>query len=159
MSHQQSHGEGSSKPYSNMRKIKNKLVLLGDVSVGKTSLATRYDDPSCRFQKNEMPLHVTSTMGAQFITLTLPVGENELQFDIWDTAGQERFKSLGALYYKTAKGALVVFDITVEKSFHRAKEWISELHQNAEPDIVISLVGNKTDLESERKVSREVRSA
>lgn len=97
-------------------------------------------------------------MGAQFITVTLPIGENELQFDIWDTAGQERFRSLGALYYKTAKGALVVFDITAEKSFQRAKEWISELHQNAEPDILISLVGNKIDLESERKVSREVRS-
>ena len=95
-------------------------------------------------------------MGAQFITVTLPIGENELQFDIWDTAGQERFKSLGALYYKTAKGALVVFDITAEKSFQRAKEWISELHQNAEPDILISLVGNKIDLESDRKVSREV---
>jgi len=78
-----------------------------------------------------------------------------LQFDIWDTAGQERFRSLGGLYYKSARGAIVVFDITVEKSLQRAKEWISELHQNAEPDIVIALVANKADLESERKISRQ----
>lgn len=130
-------------------KIKTKIVLLGDVSVGKTSLAHR-------FQKDEMPQNVTSTLGAQFITVTIEENDQELQFDIWDTAGQERFKSLGALYYKKARGAIVVFDITNEKSLARAKEWISELHQNAEPDIVIALVGNKADLEEERAVLKSV---
>ena len=78
-----------------------------------------------------------------------------MQFDIWDTAGQERFQALGALYYKNSKGALVVYDITSEKSFQRAKNWISELMENAEPDILITLVGNKQDLEQERKIGFE----
>lgn len=103
-----------------------------------------------------MPQNVTSTLGAQFMTVTMQEADTEMQFDIWDTAGQERFKSLGALYYKNAKGAIVVFDVTIEKSLQRAKEWISELNQNAEPDIVIALVGNKCDLESERVIQRAV---
>lgn len=134
-----------------LKKIKTKIVLLGDTSVGKTSLAHR-------FQKDEMPQNVTSTLGAQFITATFEEGDLELQFDIWDTAGQERFKSLGGLYYRNAKGAVVVYDITSEKTLQRAKEWIAELQQNAEPDIIICLVGNKTDLESQRAIKTEVAS-
>ena len=131
------------------KRIKTKIVLLGDTSVGKTSLAHR-------FQKDEMPQNVTSTLGAQFITLTLPDEHAELQFDIWDTAGQERFRSLGSLYYRNAKAALVVYDISSEKSLERAKEWIAELQQNAEPDIIITLIGNKCDLEDQRVIPIEV---
>lgn len=138
----------TNKQKSSLKKVKTKIVLLGDSSVGKTSLAHR-------FQKDEMPANVASTLGAQFITATLVEGDLELQFDIWDTAGQERFKSLGGLYYKNAKGAVIVYDITSDKSLQRAKEWIAELHQNAEPDIIISLVGNKSDLEAQRVVSTE----
>lgn len=131
------------------KRIKTKIVLLGDTSVGKTSLAHR-------FQKDEMPQNVTSTLGAQFITVTLPDEHAELQFDIWDTAGQERFKSLGSLYYRNAKAALVVYDISSEKSLQRAKEWIAELQQSAEPDIIITLIGNKCDLEDQRVIPVEV---
>ena len=131
------------------KRIKTKIVLLGDTSVGKTSLAHR-------FQKDEMPQNVTSTLGAQFITVTLPDEHAELQFDIWDTAGQERFRSLGSLYYRNAKAALVVYDISSEKSLERAKEWIAELQQNAEPDIIITLIGNKCDLEDQRVIPIEV---
>lgn len=137
------------KQKSPLRKIKTKIVLLGDTSVGKTSLAHR-------FQKDEMPQNVTSTLGAQFITATFEEGDVELQFDIWDTAGQERFKALGGLYYKNAKGAVVVYDITSEKSLQRAKEWIAELQQNAEPDIIVCLVGNKVDLDAQRAISTDV---
>jgi Ras-related protein Rab-5C len=131
------------------KRIKTKIVLLGDTSVGKTSLAHR-------FQKDEMPQNVSSTLGAQFITVTLPDEHAELQFDIWDTAGQERFKSLGSLYYRNAKAALVVYDISSEKSLQRAKEWIAELQQSAEPDIIITLIGNKCDLEDQRVIPVEV---
>ena len=78
-----------------------------------------------------------------------------MQFDIWDTAGQERFQSLGALYYKNSTGAIIVYDITSPASFQRAKSWVNELMENADPDIQISLVGNKSDLDSLRKVSIE----
>lgn len=140
---------GETGPKKPTKRIKTKIVLLGDTSVGKTSLAHR-------FQKDEMPQNVTSTLGAQFITVTLPDTDAELQFDIWDTAGQERFKSLGSLYYKNAKAAMVVFDITADKSLQRAKEWIAELQQNAEPDIIITLIGNKCDLDDQRAISFQV---
>lgn len=132
------------------KKLKTKIVLLGDTSVGKTSLAYR-------FQKEEFSEKVNATLGAQFLSVTINEEDAELQFDIWDTAGQERFQSLGALYYKNAKAAIVVYDITTEKSLQRAKSWIAELHQNAEPDIIITLVGNKSDLSEHRKISKEVK--
>ena len=78
-----------------------------------------------------------------------------LQFDIWDTAGQERFDCLGVIYYKTSKGALIVYDITKRVSFEKAKYWINELFMNAEANIKILLMGNKSDMEEEREVSRE----
>ena len=131
----------------NKKVVKNKLVLLGDVFVGKTALAHRF---SC----NEFKEYTQSTLGAQFITHSIEMDNCTMQFDIWDTAGQERFKSQGALYYKNSKGALVVFDVTSERSFIKAKSWIDELMENADPDILITLVGNKIDIESGRKVQK-----
>ena len=78
-----------------------------------------------------------------------------MQFEIWDTAGQERFKALGSLYYKGAKGAIVVFDITNKNSFKRAIDWIKELENNADAGIIITLVGNKCDLNSSRAISKK----
>ena len=131
-----------------MNKIRNKIVLLGDAYVGKTSIAIR-------FSKEEFNENTESTFGAVYFTHTLIKDEQKLQFDIWDTAGQERFKALGVLYYKSAKGALVVYDMTNKKSFERAIDWVLELHEKADPDIVIGLVGNKSDLEEAREVSKE----
>jgi Ras-related protein Rab-5C len=94
-----------------------------------------------------------STVGALFLTTDVPVSESKtFRFEIWDTAGQERFKSLGGLYYRAAKAALVVYDITSMASFKKAKEWVAELHQNADESVIIALVGNKLDLESNRQV-------
>jgi len=104
---------------SEIKIIKNKLVLLGDVSVGKTSLGIR-------FSTNQFKENVQSTLGAQFITHKIAFQNHIMQFDIWDTAGQERFQSLGALYYKNSKGALVVYDVTSEKSYERSKNWVNE---------------------------------
>ena len=126
-----------------------KILTIGESGVGKTCVLRRFTDG--KFQKTHL-----ATIGIDYKAKNINLNGKTIKLKMWDTAGQERFRSLGALYYKTAKGALVVFDITAEKSFQRAKEWISELHQNAEPDILISLVGNKVDLESDRKVSREV---
>ncbi len=77
-----------------MNKIKNKIVLLGDVFVGKTSIATR-------FSKNEFKDHVESTSGGVFFTHTIEKNGQRMQFDIWDTAGQERFRALGKLIRRT----------------------------------------------------------
>lgn len=131
-----------------MNKIRNKIVLLGDAYVGKTSIAIR-------FSKNEFNENTESTFGAVYFTHSLIKDNQKLQFDIWDTAGQERFKSLGVLYYKSAKGALVVYDMTNKKSFERAIDWVLELHEKADPDIVIALVGNKCDMEEAREVGKD----
>jgi len=126
--------------------IVNKLVLLGDIYVGKTSIAHR-------FVKNEFSENQESTVGAVFLWHAIELNDCLVKFDIWDTAGQERYRSLAPMYYKGAKAAIVVYDITVYETFRRAKEWINELHQNASPNIVIALVGNKVDLEENRKVN------
>jgi len=96
-----------------------------------------------------------STVGAVFMTHAIELNDCMVKFDIWDTAGQERYRSLAPMYYKGAKAAVVVYDITSYDTFRRAKEWINELHQNANTQIVIALVGNKVDLEENRKVSTQ----
>ncbi len=93
------------------------------------------------------------------MTQTLHVDGDTLKFEIWDTAGQERYHSLAPMYYRGANAAVVVYDITSIESFERAKKWTMELQKQAQPDIVIALVGNKTDLETQRQVSKEVNSA
>jgi len=128
--------------------IVNKLVLLGDVYVGKTSIAYR-------FVKNEFSENQESTVGAVFMTHAIELSDCMVKFDIWDTAGQERYRSLAPMYYKGAKAAVVVYDISSYDTFRRAKDWINELHQNANPNIVIALVGNKLDLEESRKVQTQ----
>lgn len=127
--------------------MKNKIVLLGDSYVGKTSIAIR-------FSKDEFSANTGSTVGAVFFTHTVEKENKKIQFDIWDTAGQEKFRTLGVLYYRTAKGALVVYDITQKESFDWAKDWVAELNENAEVDIVIALVGNKSDMEDKREISK-----
>lgn len=126
-----------------------KLVLLGESAVGKSSIVHR-------FVKDSFDDFRESTIGAAFLTQTLQFDEQTtIKFEIWDTAGQERYKSLAPMYYRNANAALVVYDITQEASLERAKSWIKELQRQASEDIVIALAGNKVDLESERKVSKE----
>merc|ERR1711933_245843 len=125
-----------------------KLVLLGDTSVGKSSIVIR-------FVKGQFSEYQESTIGAAFLTQTVPVQDCTVKFEIWDTAGQERYHSLAPMYYRGAAAAIVVYDITSQESFHRAKSWVKELHRQARPDIVIALAGNKSDLGSRRTVEYE----
>lgn len=78
-----------------------------------------------------------------------------IKFEIWDTAGQERYRSLASMYYRNAQAALVVYDITHPDSLNKAKYWIRELQKQANSDILIALVGNKKDLEDQRKISND----
>ncbi|KAJ1920090.1 GTP-binding protein of the rab/ypt [Tieghemiomyces parasiticus] len=126
-----------------------KLVLLGESAVGKSSLVVR-------FVKDQFDDYRESTIGAAFFTQVVPVDDQTtVKFEIWDTAGQERYKSLAPMYYRNAQCAVVVFDITQEASFEKAKTWVKELQRQADPDIVIALVGNKNDLTSRRAVPAE----
>jgi len=122
-----------------------KLVLLGDSAVGKSSLVLR-------FVKGQFHEYQESTIGAAFLTQTVPVDDTTVKFEIWDTAGQERYHSLAPMYYRGAPAAIVVYDITYPETFARAKTWVKELQRQANPNIVIALVGNKLDLASKRQV-------
>lgn len=123
-----------------------KLVLLGDSSVGKTSIVHR-------FVTNSFNQHTSNTIGAAFITKEFSSSLNSkkrLKFEIWDTAGQERYRSLTPMYYRNAKVALIVYDLNnFDDSFEKAKSWIDQLKLNTGSSdglIKIILVGNKSDL-------------
>jgi len=93
---------------------------------------------------------------AAFLTQTVCLDDTTVKFEIWDTAGQERYHSLAPMYYRGAQAAIVVYDITNQDTFGRAKTWVKELQRQASPNIVIALSGNKADLSSKRMVDYEV---
>nr|XP_004662288.2 ras-related protein Rab-17 [Jaculus jaculus] len=123
----------------------SKLVLLGSGSVGKSSLALR-------FVKQDFK-SILPTVGCAFFTKVVDLGASSLKLEIWDTAGQEKYHSVCHLYYRGANAALLVYDITQKDSFHKAQQWLGDLEKEFPPgEIVVMLVGNKTDLEEEREV-------
>lgn len=125
-----------------------KLVLLGESAVGKSSLVLR-------FVKGQFHEYQESTIGAAFLTQTVCLEDTTVKFEIWDTAGQERYHSLAPMYYRGAQAAIVVYDITNQETFGRAKNWVKELQRLGSSSIVIALAGNKTDLGSKRMVELE----
>ncbi|KAJ3115307.1 Ras- protein Rab-5C [Phlyctochytrium bullatum] len=129
----------SSKP------IQVKLVLLGEAAVGKSSLVLRFVNNE--FQENKEP-----TIGAAFLTQKCRLEDKVIKFEIWDTAGQERFHSLAPMYYRNAQAAIVAYDITKAASLDKAKSWVKELQRQANPNIIIALVGNKLDLAANRAI-------
>ncbi|TYH68990.1 hypothetical protein ES332_D05G026400v1 [Gossypium tomentosum] len=130
------------------KNVQAKLVLLGDVGTGKTSLVLR-------FVKGQFSDFQESTIGAAFFTQVLSLNEATVKFDIWDTAGQERYHSLAPMYYRGAAAAIVVYDITNSESFERAKKWVQELQRRGNPNLIMFLVANKVDLEEKRAVGNE----
>ncbi|KAJ3015965.1 UNVERIFIED_CONTAM: Ras- protein Rab-5B [Siphonaria sp. JEL0065] len=128
--------------------VQVKLVLLGEAAVGKSSLVLRFVNNE--FQENKEP-----TIGAAFLTQKCRLEDKIIKFEIWDTAGQERFASLAPMYYRNAQAAVVAYDITKQASLEKAKSWVKELQRQANPNIIIALVGNKLDLAAERTVPTE----
>ena len=122
-----------------------KLVMIGDSGVGKTNILSRYIN-------NEFSLTSKATVGVEFCSTIVKKNGKLIKLQIWDTAGQERYKSITSAYYKGAKGAFVVYDITRAKTFKNIDRWILELKANGNEDILIVLIGNKLDLEKSREV-------
>uniref|UniRef100_A0A6C0C582 Uncharacterized protein n=1 Tax=viral metagenome TaxID=1070528 RepID=A0A6C0C582_9ZZZZ len=127
-----------------MNNLSCKVVMLGDTSVGKSCLTSRFlRDVYFEFEE--------STIGAAFSSKIINYKGKEVKLEIWDTAGQERYRALAPMYYRNAKAAVVVYDITQYNSFIGAKSWIEELQDKRE-DCLIILVGNKFDLNDRRTV-------
>jgi len=127
-----------------------KVVVVGEKSVGKTSLVLRFID-GC-FQPQQQP-----TIGAFFFSKHLVLaGGAACVLQVWDTAGQERFRAITPMYYRQAMGAIVCFDVTSEASFETMQGWVKELRENTEPgSIVIAIAATKADLEAARVVDQE----
>ena len=127
-----------------------KILILGDSFVGKTNMLKR-------FLHGEFDTNTKETVGVEFGSKNFTLGENEsiVKAQIWDTAGQERYRSVTKAYYKGAKGALLVYDITRRNTFDNVDNWLIDLKTNGDKDILIILIGNKSDLVENREVSVE----
>ncbi|KAJ0081200.1 hypothetical protein Patl1_10620 [Pistacia atlantica] len=125
-----------------------KVVLIGDSGVGKSNLLSR-------FTRNEFSLESKSTIGVEFATRSIRCDDKIIKAQIWDTAGQERYRAITSAYYRGAVGALLVFDVTRHVTFENVERWLKELRDHTDSNIVIMLVGNKSDLRHLRAVSTE----
>ena len=130
-----------------MNILAKKILLIGDVDVGKTSILTRY------FNNNFSEV-TESTIGIEFKTKIFIRDNLSIKLQIWDTSGQERFKSITQNYFRDADGLLYVFDVTNENSFKSIENWLKMSNDNNNKDFIKILIGNKTDLEG-RSITKE----
>ena len=125
-----------------------KIIIIGDAAVGKSNILTR-------FTRNEFSENTKSTVGVELGVKFIKVKGVNTKIQIWDTAGQERYRSITSSYYKGSHGCFIVYDITNETSFENVERWYEYVQREAGKNISIILVGNKCDLENERKISKE----
>jgi small GTP-binding protein len=142
LSHISGEGKQQAKQYA------FKVILIGDGAVGKTALVHRYMEG--RFTADYLP-----TIGSQVYTkAVVGKGETKIMLVVWDISGQPAFNTIRPSYYRGASAALLVYDLTRIETFKHLDGWLAEARRYAsDPEIV--LIGNKSDLEQERKVSRE----
>ncbi|KAG2464541.1 RB11B protein, partial [Polypterus senegalus] len=137
--------EKSGDEYGTAEPREEKVVLIGDSGVGKSNLLSR-------FTRNEFNLESKSTIGVEFATRSIQVDGKTIKAQIWDTAGQERYRAITSAYYRGAVGALLVYDIAKHLTYENVERWLKELRDHADNNIVIMLVGNKSDLRHLRAV-------
>ena len=125
-----------------------KIVVVGDCAVGKSSILSRYIN-------NQFSKESKSTIGVELSSKCFKIDNKVIKINIWDTAGQERFTSITSAYYKGAKGALIVYDITRQDTFDNIDKWLRELRLKINADIKVFIIGNKSDLSLLRQVDYE----
>ncbi|XP_011286286.4 ras-related protein Rab-12 [Panthera pardus] len=128
--------------------FKLQVIIIGSRGVGKTSLMERFtDDTFCEACK--------STVGVDFKIKTVELRGKKIRLQIWDTAGQERFNSITSAYYRSAKGIILVYDITKKETFDDLPKWMKMIDKYASEDAELLLVGNKLDCETDREITRQ----
>ena len=142
-----------------------KVVLVGDSGVGKSCLLSRFHLRwsrktmyylFIRFAWDQFAVDSKSTIGVEFATRSLEIGNQIVKVQVWDTAGQERYRAITTAYYRDAVGAIVVYDITKEESYSSVARWVRDVRTNTNNrDIAIMLVGNKCDRIRDRAVPLE----
>ena len=116
--------------------------------MGKTNIISKY-------LKNEFQEDFSATIGVEFSHRQFEVDNHKIKAQIWDTAGQERYKAITKAYYKGAKGAFIVYDITRKETFDNIDKWRNELVSSCNQEITIMLIGNKCDLEEQREITKD----
>ena len=128
--------------------ISFKIIVIGDSGVGKSCLTTQA-------VRNNFEEFYTATVGFEFLTFNMRINNNVLKLQIWDTCGQEVYKSLISNFYRNSSLALILYAINNQDSFTHAETWLNDLKNQANPNVRVFLVGNKSDLENERVVTKE----
>ena len=125
-----------------------KIIVIGDSFVGKSCLTTKGT-------KNQFDDSYNATVGFEFVTSNIKVNEKVCKMQIWDTCGQEVYRSLITNFYRNSSLAILVYSIDNYESFENLDLWLKELKTFSSPDAKVFLIGNKSDLESKRKVTYE----
>lgn len=125
-----------------------KIILIGDSGVGKTNLLSQ-------FARNQFNPDSKTTIGVEFATKTVQIGDKTIKAQIWDTAGQERYRAITNAYYKGAVGAMLLYDITSQMTFNSLGKWLKELRDNSDNNLVVMLIGNKCDMQELRLIKTQ----
>ena len=128
--------------------IKLKLIVVGNQGTGKSCILNRFVNET--FEEN-----YEATIGLDFQSKNITIHDQDVRLIIYDTAGQEKFRSLIPMYIREAQIILFIYDISDEESFNSIPKWIQEVKEVLKEEVVFALIGNKLDLESQRKVSFE----
>ncbi|KAF8876605.1 ras family-domain-containing protein [Gymnopilus junonius] len=129
--------------------INVKLLLIGNSSVGKSSLLLRFSDEQWLPEDES-----SATIGVDFRVHKMEINGKRVKLSIWDTAGQERFRTITSSYYRGAQGVILVYDVANRESYEALPRWYSELETYVSSSVVKILVGNKVDKEFSRQVPR-----
>ncbi|TRM70392.1 small GTPase superfamily [Schizophyllum amplum] len=136
-----------SKPQAPDAPINVKLLLIGNSSVGKSSILLRFSDEQW-LPEDE----ASATIGVDFRVHKMEVNGRMVKLSVWDTAGQERFRTITASYYRGAQGVVLVYDVTNRESFEALPRWYAELETYVPPTAAKVLVGNKVDKAGGREI-------
>ncbi|KAG9222777.1 hypothetical protein CCMSSC00406_0000534 [Pleurotus cornucopiae] len=136
---------GTTAQRAQQMEILTSVNLVGEAGTGKSCLLHH-------FIHNSFKDHSQHTIGVEFSSRTVNLGEKRIKLQLWDTAGQERFRSVTRSYYRGAAGAILVYDITSRASFVNLSRWLADAKALASPHLVTVLVGNKADRDDEREV-------
>jgi small GTP-binding protein len=123
-----------------------KFIVIGSSGVGKTAILKRLIDDVFSGESQ-------TTIGVEFMATLIQVDGVTIKLQIWDTAGQERFRAIAKAYFRSAIGVLLVFDLSDRNSFEDLSHWLNDVHTLCDPNAVVTLLGNKSDLVNERAVT------
>jgi len=125
-----------------------KILILGDATVGKTSILIRYTE-------NTFDSDSLSTLGVDVKYKYVTMNNKKIRMNIWDTAGQDRFKNIAKNYFKGANAVIFVYDVNVKQTIEKIKYWINSANENTSKDVVGVIVGNKIDMRENHEIMNE----